>query len=233
MIDPYDPLPPAPTQAQLWDRDYRYLGCTKMWCCGGTRQDLIAEWVIAGCPPGWHHQFTNLAIAGYTATQVAEYAPPKSWENASGLGVLSHLFEYLREGVPANDVYDFHIGYIHHGDNILTLHRLGCRPDTVIDYVPAVMATDENTVHVGASFTSKYETWATAGASADMIAAFLADRPPLREVGPAVNGWTETGLSPDSAVRLHRAGITPAEVAANPDLATADSRTLAVMAALR
>ena len=233
QVDPYAPLPPAPTPTQLMDPTYRYLRCRHQYCCAGIRQDTIAQWVLAGCPPAWHHQFANLKRDGYTPAQVAAYAPPKSWGNATGEGVLSHLSEYLTQGIPPATVYDYHTGYVHEGHNILTLHLHRCDPATVNDYVPAVMATETNTVRVGASFTAKYVRWAATGASPELIAAFLAHHLPPNEVSDALEQWSGTHLEPDVAARLHQAGITAHEVAAHPDLAAADEHTLTVMAALR
>lgn len=236
-LDPYAPLPPLPTQADLWNPEYAYLKCKQAWCCANTRQDLIADWVNAGIPAEWHHAFGNWRMAGYTRDQVLSYAPPADDPFYQPRLVTSMLSDLIKAGVTGDQMRHFLRAGVFVADHMIALLGYGADPAAFSAYV-AAQVTEDTGADIGAHHVAKYTQWTQINqADPSVVNALMARHTAHADINTVTTTWSvgtyPDTLTPDRVIALSDAGITPTELATQPELATAPLATLATLAALR
>lgn len=229
-------MPPAPTATDLADPTYRYLNCPNDYCCADMDQAVVAAWLLDGLRPGWHHMVGRWAADGYTVDQVRAYAPTDPTDTTAANIVVPCVTDFLRHRVAPEDVHTYlQLGVVLSGGNILDLATFRAHAETVVAFLrPHV--TPMNRTTIGFAFVGDYALWAQlADGRRDLITALLAAHWDWDNLAAVLSTWnaTDPAISADKIVRLHRAGITPSELAAQPGLHTASDADLAALAALR
>lgn len=236
-LDLFAPLPPRPTEADLWNPEYTYLRCKNAWCCATTRQDLIADWVLAGIPAEWHHQFDLWVLAGFTRDQVLSYAPPKDDPFYQPRLVSSFLSDLMGAGVTGDQMRHFLRAGVFVADHMISLIRYGADPAIFSAYVSA-QVTEDSGADIGSFHVAKFTRWTQVyRADPALVNALMASHAPVERIEEVTRAWPRdtypATLTPDRIIALHDAGITRTELTNRPDLADAPTEVLATLAGLR
>jgi hypothetical protein len=207
------------------------------------KEQRRGEWREAGFHLDWLFMGTWIA-KGYRPADVAPYLADGQPFHGKR---ISHIATCLDRGITAETYFAYQAAGATPARDFGALHDHGCTPATAARWLAPLLGLTDFEVAVS-TFAVTYEQCIGIIDDTALVDAFLDQVPPTAAartvwdpaLQQALRRWADahrtgalTGIVPGRIAALDAAGITPAELAEHPALATASPATVAGLAALR